>query len=517
MKRYIKQFGFVLGLGLTASLSSCSDDILSEITSLETSRLFSPVDVEARIVNQTGVRLDWKQVQQAQHYDIEFFENGQEDFSGTPVRAVAGITYNQVPYTELGFAGETDYSVRIKAVGEHLGDSKWISTVFTTDAEQILAPVSLDEIGATEVILRWPAGEMATEILLSPGDLTHVVTAEEIAAGEATIAGLVAETAYTARLMNNGRTRGTVTFTTLIDLGGAIAVYPEDDLTALLQAADDGDVFALLPGEYHTQDISITKSIAVKGARPADKPILVGTVFRIEDGAGLELVDLVLDGTGAAGDNQTILYGAGTFGALEIDGCDIKNYVRGTLYVNNATLIESVRIRNTIYSEIECNGGDFIDFRNGLARTFEFINNTAYNSALARDFFRMDGGGSSNFPGVNSVITIRNNTFHNVSNGNNRRLLYIRLASHGISFTDNIIANTEGYYTNQNSTNIVTMSGNNYFNAPNFTGSSQSNAQNDTGEYTTFNPGFANPGSGDFTISHEELRFRRIGDQRWIP
>jgi len=493
------------------STAGCSDDIFPEITSLETDRLFSPVDIDVRVVNQTGVRLGWKQVGNAQSYTIEFFENGNEDFSGTPVRTVADVTYDQVPYTVPGFSGETDYSVRIKAVGAEVSDSKWISATFSTDAEQIFQAVSPEEIEATEVTLRWAAGEIASEIIFAPGDVTHAVTAEEIAAGAATITGLTAETEYVARLVSAGKTRGTVTFTTLIDLGGAIAVYPEDDLTTLLELANDGDVFALLPGDYHTQDIAITKNIAIKGARPADKPVLIGSVFRLDNGAGLELVDLVLDGTGSKDKNQAIIYAAGTFDPLVINGSEIKNYSKGVLYVSNAALIESVSIRNTIYSEIEGDGGDFIDFRNGLARTFEFVNNTVYNSAINRDLFRMDAGGSTNFPGIKSIITIQNNTFNNVSSGSNsRRILYIRLADHDISFTKNIVANLQGRYTNQSSTNIVQLSKNNYFNAPNV-------IADETGtDYTTLDPGFANPDAGNFTVSNEELKFQGIGDPRWI-
>jgi hypothetical protein len=90
------------------------------------------------------------------------------------------------------------------------------------------------------------------------------------------------------------------------------------------------------------------------------------------------------------------------------------------------------------------------------------------------------------------------------------------LANHEITFTKNILANTQGYYTNQASTKIKTMSDNNYFNAPNFTGSTTSGSQNDKGVYTTLDPGFANPATGDFTISNSELKFQQIGDPRWI-
>jgi hypothetical protein len=93
--------------------------------------------------------------------------------------------------------------------------------------------------------------------------------------------------------------------------------------------------------------------------------------------------------------------------------------------------------------------------------------------------------------------------------------LYIRLAKHNIYFTKNIIANSSGYYTNQASTTITTIANNNYFAAPNFTASTTSNAQNDTGTFTTLNPGFTNPAAGNFTISELTLKANGIGDPRW--
>jgi len=506
---------YILSMALALGFQACDDQLADEITELNVSRLFSPTNLEARIVNQTSLRLTWAEVRHARSYAVQLFEG--TGTSGSPALTFDGIGLEDLPYTVPNLNGETQYTVQVKAVGENLADSKWTSVTITTNAEQLFQPVSPDDLKATEVTLRWPAGQAADKIVLTPGNLEHTLTAAEVTAGAATLTGLTGETTYTARLMRGSGTRGTVTFTTLIDLGGAIIVSPGDDITTLFQNAKEGDVFGLLPGTYSSGDIAITRSISIKGARPSDKPVLKGTIFRVSDGAGLELKDLTLDGTGSADGNQTIIYAAGTFGNLVIDGCTITNYTKGALYVNNATLIEAVLITNTVYSNIECNGGDFIDFRNGLARRFDFINNTAYNSALARDFFRMDGGGSTNFPDVKSIITIRNNTFNNVSNGNSRRMLYIRLASHEISFEKNILSNTQGYYTNQASTNIVKFDKNNYFNAPNFTGSTQSGAKNDaSGTHTSYDPGYANANEGNFKVSNEELKFQGIGDSRWL-
>jgi len=518
MKSIVTKVICIIGCGVLLGLSACKKNIADEITDLNFSRLFSPTDVEAIVVNKTGVRLNWKKVSKAESYTIELFDNGNLDFSGTAARTIPGITDKELPYTVSGLAGETNYSVRIKAVGEGADDSKWSSATFKTDAEQIFYAVDPADIEVHQVTLRWPADQVATQIILEPGNITHTVTAAEIAAGAATISGLTAETAYTAKLINGASTRGTVTFTTLIDLGGAIQVNPGDDLTSILESANDGDVFALMPGEYSTQDILVTKSISIKGARPADKPVLKGTIFRIKANAGLQLKDLVMDGTGSKENNQAIIYDEDlttSYAAFKMEDCIVRNYTKGLFYVTTKAWIQSVLLKGNIIYNIECNGGDFIDFRNGLATTFDFINNTVYNSALARDFFRMDAAGSTNFPSVRSIITINNNTFYNVSNGNNRRMLYIRLASHEITFNKNMLAATEGYYTNQSSTTIKEMSKNNYFNAPNFTGSTTSGAKNDTGDYMQLDPGFANAANGDFTVSNLTLKAGGIGDPRW--
>lgn len=519
MKNIINKTVYIICCGAMLGFSACQKDVADEITELNFSRLFSPTGVQTIVVNKTGVRLNWTKVSKADSYTIEFFDNGSLDFSGTPARTVTGVTGDELPYTVSGLAGETNYSVRIKAVGTGVDDSKWSSATFKTDAEQIFYAVDPADIQAKQVTLKWPAGQTATQIVLTPGNITHTVTPAEIAAGVAVITGLTPETSYTAKLMNGASTRGTVAFSTLIDLGGAIQVNPGDDLTTILQNANNGDVFALMPGEYNTQDIIISKSIAIKGARPADKPVLKGTILRVTANAGLQLKDLIMDGTGSLNGNQTIIYDEDlttAYAPFVMEDCIVRNYTKGIFYVNKKIWIQSVLFKGSIIYNIECNGGDFIDFRTGLATAFDFVNNTVYNSALARDFFRMDAGGSTNFTGVKSIITITNNTFYNVSNGSSRRVLYIRLASHEITFNKNLLAETAGYYTNQASTTIKEMSQNNYFNAPNFTASATSGAKNDTGNFTQHNPGFTSPATGDFTISNIDLKAAGVGDPRWI-
>ena len=239
MKSNIKQFisglpslwrgrGRLLMLGLaTLALASCGD-VADEITSIIYGRNFSPTNLEARVVNRTNVRLTWTPVEGATSYNIEVFANDSLSFQGTPEKTITGITNAQIPYTVTGLYGQTQYSFRVQAVteGAESRNSKWSGAYAKTESEQILFSVTDDDITATTVTLRWPAGEAADLLTLNPGNITHTVTAAEVAAGAATVTGLSPETTYTATLSRQGKVRGKVEFTTAIDLGGAIAVNP---------------------------------------------------------------------------------------------------------------------------------------------------------------------------------------------------------------------------------------------------------------------------------------------------
>lgn len=510
--RYIIWFSaMMVGLGL----SSCKENLLQEITELNLDQTLSPTELTAQIVNRTNVRLNWRRVSNAQSYNVEVFDNA--EFSGTAAATADDVTMDQLPYTISGLEGETIYYVRVQAIGEETRDSKWINATFTTDAEQILNEVDAETLTAESATLTWPAGEFATEIILAPGDIRHAVTSAEIAAGSATITGLSSDVTYTASLKNGEKTRGIVSFTTLLG-EGVIKVTAEDDILEVIAAAEDGAILAIEPGTYIiNNNIAIDKTITLQGYRPSDKPIIQGAILRISKNAGLTLKDLILDATGGASD-QAVVYDEdldNPYGDFLMQDCEVRNYVKGIFYVNKKARIPSVTFTNNLIHDIECDGGDFIDFRKGIADIFDFLDNTVYNSAAARDLFRMDAGGSDNFGSVESKITISSNTFYKAVSNNGKRYLYIRLANHSISMTKNLIVESEGYYTNQGVTTITELSANNYFNAPNFTASSVSNAQNDTGNYTSLNPEFADPENGDFTVNNLDLKLNGVGAARW--
>lgn len=526
----LKHISSILVITLIAIMmvtSGCKDDIPEELTRLEVSRLFSPTDLDARIVNQTSVRLTWDAVNGAKTYNVEVFENGNLDFSGQPVRTVAGVTYDQLPLIIAGFAGETEYSVRVKAIGDDIPESKWIEATFRTDPEQIFYPVDPEEIAATEVTLRWPPGEFATAIILSPGEIYHAVSADEVAAGAATITDLESETEYMARLMNDDKTRGTASFTTLVDLGGATPVYPEENLLDVIMNAADGEVLVLYPGEYteHLGDILIDKSITVKGLYPHNKPVIYNRFLFTSGVIDAAFADLEMIGTHPDLDGlmpQAFQFEPGTYNvnSIVITGCVIRDYSRALIYGTSAILkVEYLTIHNCVMSNIVNDGGDFIDFRSGHVVNLSITNSTFDRVAAApRDFIRLDNS-SGNFPGSHSSILIDKCTFYQVSN--TRRILYVRFSTNDITVSNTIFAGADadygGYFSNQSATAIPNCSRNNYHNAPGFLSDVTNGIFDLSGTHTTHNPGFANPAAGKFTVTNDELILFGIGDPRWLP
>ena len=495
---------------------SCSDDRAEEITSIGYERLFSPIKIEAFVINRTDARLSWTLNKDVESYSLEVFADDSLSFAGTPVRTYNDVTGDQLPYYIRELDGETQYSVRIKSVASGKNESKWSGVTFKTGTENIYLPFQDGDVKATAVTLRWTPNRTLTTILLEPGGIVHTVTAAEIAAGSATIEGLTAETTYTATLKNGTKTRGIVEFMTLVDIGNAIAVYPEDDLLALLAAANDGDAFALFPGTYGAGDMFVVnKSIEIKGVYPYNKPVLNGYIS-LEAGAGLLLKDVTLDGGALQG--QSIVFNTGevTYNALTVEGCEIRNYVKGVFYLNVASLVESITFHNNLIYNIQCDGGDFMDSRKGAFNSLTLTNNTIYNSAAGRDLIRYDDA-SSVFPGMTSTILVDHNTLHGVCNSSSKRLFYVRFKENKITFTNNIVAETAAIFTNQTNTDpSPTFSGNNYFNAPNLFSASGSASKFFDDSAGSEDPGFVDAANGDFTLTNELLKAKGTGDPRWV-
>ncbi len=511
-----------VGVASTLMFGACDDNIDPVVEELNFNRAFSPTEVSARIRNRTTVELSWNVEDNVDKYVIEFAEDSL--LFQTIVHTVE-VNADQVPYS-VALMGETQYSARVKALVSGKDDSKWTGVAFKTDVENIFNAVSSEDIKATSVRLTWPAASEVTHLMVTPGDIRHDLTSDEIAAGEATIIDLTGETSYTAVLYMNTKVRGTASFRTTVDIGNAIAVTATDDLKALLEGAQAGDVFALFPGDYRLSQgkITITKSIGIKGVRPDDRPILHNQ-FIIGGNVSVEFRDLVAVGDGvddlgvSTTDHfiQVATSGVSEVGDIKVEGCVVRNYPKSLLAAGSGTFrVNSVLFYNCVITDILTNGADFIDFRTSSACVNLTLSNSTFNNcAPARDFIRMDN--ATALTDVNPVILIDRCTFYKVSDPV-KRLLYVRKAGNSSTVKNSIIAQTTGYYSNQSGTTQPVCDNNNYFNAADYLPTSVVAAvkTDQSGNFTTLDPGFGDAATGNFKVSNQTLIDNNVGDPRWL-
>ncbi|MFV0536365.1 MAG: DUF5123 domain-containing protein [Dysgonomonas sp.] len=268
-----KNIIYILGLSIMIILPGCSDRD-DEITSIDYDRLFSPTELKAKIVNKTGVELNWNANKIAEGYNVEVYDN--ESFEGTPVKSAQDISV--ATYTFSGLEGDKIYWARVQAISPNISDSKWSNVPFRTDINSILLPTQIGDVAATEFIIRWPAGSSATKVVLTPASgtaVTYTLTADDISKGVAKVTGLKPATAYTAILHSGNQRIGITSLTTLAE--GTIVVNSEDNFVTTLDNAPDGSVLLLKPGEVYligSTTYLFGKNLKIMGYEGFEKPII---------------------------------------------------------------------------------------------------------------------------------------------------------------------------------------------------------------------------------------------------
>lgn len=499
-----------------ALVAGCKDDIDPVVENLELDRVLTPTDLTARIRNLTTIELTWDVNENVDYYVVEFSEDNLE-FNN--IIFTDEVTADELPYQRT-FAGETRYSARVKAVREGVADSKWTAVTIETAQENIFHAIEDGDIEATQVTLRWPANSEVTNLIINPGSIDRPITAGEKTAGVAVITGLAGETEYTVQLRNGTKNRGSVTFETLVDIGDATAVYPEDNLATVIAAAEDGATLVLFPGDYTVNagtSIALNKSISIKGQLPNNKP-MIHVQFTLASGAvNVEFKDIDMDGDGTLANVFEYTSAGFDYGTLSISGCNIHDYTSRLIYGNVASKVAGLTVDNSILTNVDvANGGDFIDFRLTYLANVTLTNSTFANCAPGRDFVRLDAAAGYTGTGLTSTVLIDHCTFYGVSNTQDR-ILYVRFNANTSTVRNSLFAATDGYYTNQAATTQPTCQNNNYFNAPGFfTPAYVTNAKVDiSGNHTTLDPGFVNAAAGNFTITNQTLKDNAVGDPRW--
>jgi hypothetical protein len=512
--------GLITLLLLAVGVSGCESYNEELLDNVGNSREFSPLGVTARVRNSTTVELTWtaKADENADHYTVEF---SPDDPEFKTIFKTINVSLAQLPI-QVPLEGETTYYIRVKAVSASgLEDSKWSITTATTLSEQIAFPVKAEEIQATSFTARWTPNSNVTQIVAQPGNVTHTITAEEKTAGVAIVTGLTPETNYTALLKNGTKTRGTLTFTSGVDLTKGILVNPGDDLNAKIAQVTGDTRLLLMPGVYQTSgEIIVNKKLIIRGVRPENKPklnvkfTLVNNPSNASEAVNLSLIDLDLNGAGLTGGVISILTAqASPLGDVLISSSYVHDYPSQLMYGNAAARLKSFTVDNSIVKNVNTAGGaDFIDFRTTYVENISLTKST-FNNCASRDFIRLDAVttfGTS----VTSNVVIDACTIYNPLLIASSRILYVRFASNVLAVRNTLFAVGQAIYTNQVATSAPGFGNNNNFNSPNLK-AALTNNRPDTGA-TTLDPQFANVAAGDFTISNQTLMDNKVGDPRWI-
>jgi len=513
--------GLIAMLLLTFAVSSCESFTEDVINNLDVSRVFAPINVTAKVRNQTTVELNWTAKDDVDHYIVEF---SADDTEFKTIFKTVEVTGAELP-VQVALEGETLYSIRVKAVSTNgLEDSKWSIVTATTLSEQLFLAVQAGDIDAKQATLRWVPNIAVTKIVLTPGDITHDITAEEKVSGVATVTGLNAETIYTANLYNNTKRRGAQVFTTGIDIGDGILVKPTDNLVQMIADAPSGSIMVLEPGDYTSQiaTISLAKSITIRGLRSYDRPKLKVSFSLVSGAANVSLIDLDLTGDLASTRISVVSYtSSATYGKLLISGCNIHDYDRSLAVAASTVVakIESITVENSIVTNVATGtGGEFIDFRAAFVGDIIFTKSTFNNVAPSRAFIREDA--NSNFgTALTSNVLIDSCTLYGVTNtiaSSGYQILYVRYVSNATIVRNSLFAATVARYANQAATTAPTFTNNNYYNAATLNQASPTSPLKSDASGRSLDPGFANAATGDFTISNQTLKDDKVGDPRWI-
>ncbi|OYP61596.1 fibronectin type III domain-containing protein [Prevotella sp. P2-180] len=521
-------YTMMLGLGSLA-LTSCGD-ASEELTSVLLGRDFAPVGLEAKSATENSITLEWTKSHDDVTYTIEIFQDDSLTFEGSPSYTLTDIEYAKVKVTGLIY--DTKYSARVMTIdnSDASRNSKWSNVFFRTSAQQIFNSISESDVADRSVTLTWPAGEAATAVRVYSDEVLvkeQTVSADEVAAGKVVVDGLTPETAYTVRLYNGEKQRGSKSFTTIADLNGATLVHEGDDLGELIANAEDGQVFALYGGTHIIADAEeegkasaakVYKSIIIKGIYPTNVPVVKGR-FEIYDGASLEINQVIIDGVDNSTTDQAFNFKTAgvTYPLLSVQNSEVRNFGKGVYYLNVAATVNKLEFNKCLIHDIICDGGDMFDCRKGRIDELNFLDCTIYNSCAARDFIRMDDASSL---GGTPTITVDQCTIDGCANTSGKRLLYVRYVGNVIVWKNNLVTNTAAVWSNQSKTGVPEFSNNAYFNCAKLNvldgaeGGKTNLFVDETGKAVD-DPNFKDAKNGDFTIGNEDVSKLKVGASRW--
>jgi len=399
MKKIIIYTGLFAGLIASLVFSGCKEDIDPVVEELEFSRVFSPVGLEAVISNTRTVTLTWSSVKNAEKYLLEIYDGETAPANLVHSAEVPATDENQVTFTYVLPAGDTQFWARIKAVSSMQGveESKWSQASFRTDPENLFNGFDTYMSAMNACIVQWEPGATATSLLFVSGgtQLPFTLSAEDLALGGRQVTGLP-NGVYEVRLMNGNFVRGR----TSVIIEGDVLVDPGGDLKAALDALPSGGVILLVNGaSYPLSEVdTVRTSTKIRGILPDDLPKVylvtgggnhmfdIGTAMTLSDSLVFENVDISCAYDDGATRHRGLIdqeLDAFAIGAVKFRNCILRNSGRSLIRLRgNAAgqVINNVEILNCVMYDFafDSHYGVLNGAATGNFINIKFVNSTIY-------------------------------------------------------------------------------------------------------------------------------------------
>ena len=451
MNKIKKYIGIALGIVALFAINACDDDISPVIDELDFERVFTPLELEAKISNQTTVSLSWEFNKGIDSYVVEISDDSLQ-FSN--IIHTATVAPEEIPYVYDLPAGDSQYSVRVKGISSVAAESKWATQAFKSLPENLFSKYDLIMTGLGKMTVNWTPGKEVSSLLFKSesGDISFDISDDEQAVGVKQISDLPNDS-YTVQLLNGTKVRG---FSNYV-MEGDVFVESGGDLAAAITAANSGDVIILDAGGMFgfEGDMTIDKSIKIKGldgelpvlyATSGDRMFYVGSSLTPADHIIFE--QLYMSGYKNLDSNSQIrgvfdMEGeACNIGSVEFIGCQLYNMGRQIMRLrggSDQTIGEFV-VDDCIIHDLGRSSGSYGVFcateTNTNAKIVRITNSTI--DSLKCHFIRYDD------PVDCEQIVIENCTFHKTPFSSGRYLMDVRNAviTGGIEVRNCIFGNT---------------------------------------------------------------------------
>jgi hypothetical protein len=459
MKKIISQLSWKLAMLvlIATTLNACKK---SEDQPDEPARLFKPSEVKIT-AGETNAKLTWTvpimATGKALKYNIDFSTDSTfATVKYTTTSDTAGVTV-----TEDNIPVRTKYYARVKAAATaDQPESKYVrSSVFQLTGTQLFSAVRDNDVKETNVTLRFTPTTGLTSIVLTPATgsaITSTLNATDATAGLKLISGLTAGVLYSAELFADTKSKGLVTFTTLLPTNYTLRLNPGDDLATAIANAADGATIGLSPGTYNlaTTSFITRKTITLKSTsgNPSDTKVNYKEIDLEGTGAGITLSGIEFDGTAGASlyflnfiGSQAANGSAATFTNVVVDNCIVHGSTTAFLRGDRGTAardfkITNITVNNSVVYEMGLNGSS--------AYYTLHVNKMQFNTiVVSKSTFYNAGPGlvsaSTTYTGdVVPSVAITNSTFNGF--GGNAKYALLDASANPIRFTiqNSILANT---------------------------------------------------------------------------